>query len=351
MAANVAYIHPFTIIRRERLLPIPGRVTVRKGQQVSATDVVAEAFLSPQYVLLDVAKGLGISGKKTDQYLQCKVGMQVTTGDILAGPVGFTKRVLRAPKDGKIIVASGGQIFIEIASAPFELKAGLPGNVIELVDERGVIVETTGSLVQGVWGNGLVDFGLLTVLAGNPEEPLTPNKLTISMKGSVVLAGLCNDIETLKTAGSLPLRGLILASLHPSLVPEAKKAHFPIIVIDGIGNIPMNTVAYKLLSSNEKREVNINAEAWNRLSGNRPEVVIPLPAAENMPNPRQSVDFMSGQQVKVIRAPYIGKVGKLVNIRPGMTTFPSGVSGTAGEVHLDDGSRALLPLVNMEILE
>jgi hypothetical protein len=351
MAANVAHIHPFTIIRRERMLPIPGRVTVRKGQQVAATDVVAEAFLSPEYVLLDIAKGLGVSGKKSDQYLQCKVGMQVTTGDVLAGPVGLAKRVLRSPKDGKIIVASGGQIFIEIHSAPFELKAGMPGTISELVDERGVVIETTGSLVQGVWGNGLVDFGLLTVLADKPDDHLAPHKLTVSMKGSVVLAGICDDIETLKAAANLNLHGLILASLHPSLVPEAKLAPFPIVIIDGIGTIPMNPVAYKLLASNEKREVNINAEPWNRLTGNRPEVVIPLPAGENMPNPRQSVDFAPGQQVKVVRAPHIGKVGKLVNIRQGMTTFPNGVSGIAGEIQLDNGERALLPLVNLEVLE
>ncbi|MBN1535905.1 MAG: hypothetical protein JW908_04160 [Anaerolineales bacterium] len=351
MAANVARIHPFTIIRRERYLPISGKVTVRKGQQVAASDVIAEAYLSPQYVLLDIAKGLGVTSKKADQYLQCKVGMQVVAGDILAGPVGFAKRVLRAPKDGKIIVASGGQIFIEVHSTPFELKAGLPGNVMELVDDRGVIIETTGALVQGVWGNGLVDFGLLSISASNPDEHLSPHKLTVGMKGSVVLAGICNDMEALKSAIDLPLRGLIVGGLHPSIIREAENAPFPILVIDGIGNIPMNPVAFKLLASNEKREVNINAESWDKHTGNRPEVVIPLPAGENMPNPRQTVDFSPGQQVKIVRAPYTGKVGKLMNICTGMTSFSSGVTGIAGEVQLEGGDRAILPLVNLEVLE
>lgn len=351
MVANVAHVHPFTTIRRERLLPVPGRVLVRKGQQISATDVVAEASLSPQYILLDIPKALGISSKNADKYLQCKVGMQVVAGDILAGPVGFTKRVLRAPKDGKVILASGGQIFLETASVPFELKAGLPGLVMELVDDRGVIIETSGSLVQGVWGNGLIDFGLLSVVASDAKEKLAPHKLTVSMKGAVVLGGMCDDIETLNAAASLPLRGLILASITPDLIPEAKRALFPILVIDGVGNIPMNSVAFKLLASNDKREVNINAEVWNRLSGDRPEVVIPLPASENMPNPKQSVDYAVGQQVKVVRAPYTGKIGKLINIRQGMTTFQSGVSGIAGEVQLEDGDRTLLPLVNLEVLE
>jgi hypothetical protein len=93
-----------------------------------------------------------------------------------------------------------------------------------------------------VWGNGLIDFGLLFVLASTAEERLAAHKLTVTMKGSVVLAGVCDDIEVIKAATELPLRGLILGGLHPSLVQEALKAPFPILVIDGIGNFPMNSV-------------------------------------------------------------------------------------------------------------
>ena len=351
MVANVARIHPFTIIQRERILPVPGRVLVKKGQQVSATDVVAETTLFPQCMILDVAKALGVPTKNSDKYIKCKEDMQVAEGDILAGPVGFAKRVLRAPKDGKIILTLDGQIFIEIANAPYEVKAGLPGVVKELMDERGVVIETCGALVQGVWGNGSIDFGLLSVVSSDAKDVLAAHQLTVSLKGAVILAGQCNDLETLNAAASLPVRGMILSSLPPELIPEAQQMPFPIIAIDGVGNIPMNSAAHKLLASNDKREVNINAEPWNHASGDRPEVVIPLPAAENMPNPHPSIDYEAGQLVKIVRAPYTGKVGKLVRIRPGMTTFQSGVNGVAGEIQLEDGVQAIVPLVNLEVLE
>ena len=50
-------------------------------------------------------------------------------------------------------------------------------------------------------------------------------------------------------------------------------------VLDGFGAMPMNSAAFKLLTTNNKREVTVNAEHFDRYSGNRPEVIIPLPVS------------------------------------------------------------------------
>ena len=351
MIAPVRHILPLTTIHRERVLPTLGRVVVRKGQKVSTTDVVAEANLVPEHLLLDVTRGLNLSEEKADDAIQCKPGQKVAEGDVLAGPVGMTKRVVRSPRNAKIILTGGGQILLEVETPPFELRAGLPGLVIELLEGRGAIIEATGALIQGVWGNGRIDYGLMHVLARSPEETLTDDRLDVSLRGSIVLGGHCDNAEVLKVAADLPLRGLILASMDTAVVPTALKMRYPILVIQGFGQITMNSTAYKLLSTNEKREVAINAEQWNPVSGVRPEIFIPLPAPDNLPLPPDTNVFSSGQQVHIVRAPYTGKIGTIVEVRPGKTKLPNGVVTPVALVQVESGDSALIPLANLELIE
>jgi hypothetical protein len=350
MIAPVRHILPLTTIRRERVLPIPGKVVVRKGQKVGATDSVAEAKLNPEHLLLDVARGLKLSEEKADQAIQCKPGEKVADGDVLAGPVGITKRVMRAPKNGRVILTGGGQILLEIENQPYELKASIPGTIIELLEDRGAIVEGTGALIQGVWGNGRIDYGLMHVLANSPDAILTPDQLDVSLRGSIVLAGHCNDIEVLKAAAELPLRGMIFASIDISVVTTAARMRIPVVVIEGFGNIPMNSAAYKLLSTNDQREVTVNAEHWNPFSGARPEVFIALPAPGELPQPPETVDFSEGQQVHIVRSPYTGKIGTIIEIRPGTTILPNGLATQAALVQVEGSESALIPLANLEVL-
>lgn len=351
MLAPITHIHPFTSIRRERLLPVPGRVLVRKGQKVNSTDVIAEADLSPEYLMLDVARGLALPAQKADQYIQCKVGENIVEGDVVAGPVGLMKRVVRSPRNGRVVLASDGQIFLKLANPPFELKAGLPGNVYELVGDRGAVIEATGALIQGVWGNGRVDSGLLHILAKEPEDVLQIDRLDVSLRGSVVLSGHCFQREVLAMAEELPLRGLILASLDHGLIPYALKTNFPIIVIEGFGHLGLNSIAFKLLTTNEKREVALNAEPWDRFTGRKPEIVIPLPAAGELPVLREISVFALDQTVRVLRAPCPGKIGKIVELPAEPVPLPNGLFAQSGEVRLENGNIVVLPLANLEIIE
>jgi len=239
---------------------------------------------------------------------------------------------------------------LEVQSQPFELKAGLSGDVVELISDRGVIVETRGALIQGVWGNDKIDFGLLYILANSPEDVLAPDQLDVSMRGSIVLGGHCEEPEVLKSAQEMPLRGLILGSLNPVLLPIAQRMPYPILVVEGFGRIPMNSAAYKLLTTNERREVSVNAEPWDPYTGSRPEVVISLPTAGAVPQPVEAGYFAPDQQVRVISAPYQGKIGTIANLDPGLYLFPNGIRALAAQVNLETGEDAVIPLANLEVL-
>ena len=126
---------------------------------------------------------------------------------------------------------------------------------------------------------------------------------------------MLKDAEALKAAADLPVRGLILSSLYPSLIPQAREMRYPIIVTDGFGPLPMNSAAYKLLSTNAKRDVTVNAEAYDRYSGARPEVIISLPASTDPPDLREVETFAPGLQVRMRRPPALGMIGSIVSCK------------------------------------
>ena len=95
LQAPVTHFLPLTAIRRERTLPSPGRVLVRAGQNVAASEIIAEMNLNPEYHLLDIPYILGISIQKADRIILCKPGDRLPQGDLIAGPVGIQRRLSR----------------------------------------------------------------------------------------------------------------------------------------------------------------------------------------------------------------------------------------------------------------
>lgn len=350
MLAAVTHILPMTLIRRERLLPMPGRLLVRKGQKVSATDAIGEYKPRQDFYLVDIARVLSVPVDRVDSYVQCEAGSKIAEGDIIAGPAGFTRKVIRSPKSGQVILTGGGQVLIEFDEQPLPVQAGFSGEIAELISDRGAIVETTGSLIQGVWGNDRIDFGPLVMVEASPYSELTADKLDMSQRGAVILAGFCKDRQAFEVANQLPLRGLILGSLDISLKNMAMEAAFPVLVLEGFGQYAINPIAYKLLSSQGQREVCLNAEKADLLKGTRPEMVIPLPASGMMNAPKPAEYITVQQKVRVLNYQYARSTGVVTFIK-GWIVLPNGLRAQAVEVRLDsNGEKILLPLQNLEVL-
>lgn len=350
MMVPVIHILPLTTIRRERLLPVNGRVIARVDQKVTPLDVVAEANYGQDHLLIDVASVLGIQTAMAQDLIQVKAGQTIPRGQIIAQRTGLIPQILRAPATGRVILVGSGRVLIEAGEGTFELRSGIPGTVTRQIPERGVEITFNGALIQGVWGNGQMGLGLMLPVADTPDEVLSVDRFDVSLRGAVLLAGHCNDPAALQAAGDLPVRGMILGSLSPPLFPLALQMGYPIVVMDGFYQRPMNSAAYNLLTTNIKREATLNAEPLDRYSGVRPEIFIPLPITQEPFPPREVEAFAPGLSVLLTRAPLAGAVGTLTSLLPGLTIIPSGLRLAAAEIRLESGEKIVVPLANLEVI-
>lgn len=351
MTAPVRHILPLVAIKRTRRLENPGVVKVRSGQTVIATDIIAEAPGSGKHIIVDLKRALGIQkGSIADYIGDRKAGDKLQKGDIIAQVGGLFKRVVRAPSDCQIVAFGSSQVMLVEPTSSHELRAGYSGTITDVLPEHGAIIESTGSLVQGVWGNGKINQGLLITAIKQPDEELTTARLDVSYRGAIVLAGACLKTEVLKAASDLQLRGLILSSMAADLQPLASSLGFPLVILEGFGHLPMNPLSYDLLTNSENRDVSLNAAYNISLNGEVPEIFISLPAGAE--NARETTEFAAGQTVLIHGGPYQSKIGKIIKVRSGHCTLKNGLRTKAAEVQIESEQNTILvPITNLDVIE
>jgi hypothetical protein len=348
---SVTHIVPLTTIRRERKLPVPGGVSVRIGQRVQASDVLAEAQVAPRHYFLDIARGLGVPDREAVRLIRVNRGDRVEGGEVIAGPMGLSRRTVRAPADGRIAAISGSRVLLEVEAEPFGLRAGFPGVVTATDGTQSVTIEATGALIQGAWGNGRQEFGIMRLVGDGPDDRLQTDKLDINLRGAVLIAGMCDHPAPLHQATELSVRGVILGSLTADLMAAAQRLPYPLIVTEGFGRLPINPMAYNLLTSNVGREAALDARPGGPNEADRPEVIIPLPSAREMPVPDEVIPLARGIRVRVLRAPHMGAVGVIQSVEEEAVPFPSGIIARAATVDLEGFGQATIPLANLEALQ
>lgn len=350
MFASSLRILPLTTIVRTRALPVESRVLVRPGQKVTPTDVIAEATTNQKHSILDVAAELGIPAARADAALKVKRGQKISKGDVLGESSGIFGREALSPLDGQVVATGGGKIVLETGGTLLQIRAGLAGTVSQIIENRGAILRASGAIIQGAWGNGKMDSGILAGLLKQPDDTLEAAQMDVGLRGSILLGGHVADLKTLQNAAEILVRGLILASLAPHLISAAKQAPYPILLLEGFGKRPMSAQAFKLLSTNLKRETSVNAESFNRFKGTRPEVFISLPISQEPPEPRDIETFSAGQPVRINWLARPAQSGTLTQLFEQPTRLPGGILTRCAQIRLETGEVVTAPLSNLEAL-
>jgi len=342
-------ITPLTSISRRRILPAPGEILVHVDQRVEPTQIVAQTHLPSDFRILSLARLLNVSPAQVEGCLRVELGDEVQKGQIVAKR--FIRPAVRSPIDGVVTDSGGGRMLIEAQPTLFELPAYIPGTVRNVLKNHGIVIETTGAMIQGAWGNGGESFGVLKCMVKDPKHSLHARDIDISCQRTILIGGLEMNSEAIEAAQEMQVRGIVVGGLPPELISQAEQLPFPIIATEGIGKMPMSDPVFRLLTTNDGREASISGKVQTRWGVVRPEIIIPLPAGASAPaETPPGLPLEIGARVRALRAPYVGKVGVIAALPSRPRIIDTGARVRGAEVDLGQENPVFIPLVNLEVL-
>jgi len=346
-------VMPLTKLRRERLLPAHGEVLVRVGDHVEPTEVVAHADVFDEFHILPVSRRLRVPTSKTARYMLIKAGEDVREGQVIAKRRGLSGNTVRAPASGVVSAIGRGRVLLEAKPKPVDLTAYIPGTVVEVVEGYGAVIETTGAIVQGAWGAGGEGLGVLKCMVEDRGETLSAQGVDGSCHGAILIGGADVEPEVFERARMAQVRGIVVGGLSPHLIAAVRALPFPVVVVEGIGHVPMSAPLFRLLKTNDGREAMISGVVKSKWGTVRPEIIIPLPGDIQRqgglvpPCP----PLTSGMKVRILRAPNVGEVGTVVGIPKHARRMETGGRVRGADIALDDtDTTVFVPLANLEIL-
>jgi hypothetical protein len=339
-----------TQIVRKRLLPVSGNVVVALGQRVTSEDCVAEATLTGTLHILDLARALERSPSALARHLKVREGQVVSQGAPLVSIGRFLRRPqeLLSPRAGTVERIHEGRLFLRGAPRALRLPARLTGDVVEIWPERGVAIRAIGALMQGVWGCSGLGQGPLACLTEKPDDLIPLDRADEDLRGRILVAGMLRDAQTLAWVGRIGLAGLVAGSIPAEWGERCRKLGFPLVITEGMGQIPMAGPLFDYLRSQSGRAALISDGSGG---DGGPELIVPLLDGTEPSSVMVMRPMGPGRKVRLVRPPFVGLVGTIVTTR----TMPQGQGLGAliqgADVRLANGRRLFVPYVNLELID
>lgn len=362
----------FTVLRRERKLPLAGKVVVEMGRKVEAETVVARTELPGNVQTVNAANMLGVLPEDVADCLTVPVGSAVKKGQPFAESrsfFGLFRSRCVAPVDGTLesLSAVTGQAIVREAPIPVEVDAYVDGTVVEVHEGQGVTIETRGTFIQGIFGVGGETSGLLHVCVKGPGEALTEAHVGEDARGKVLVGGSHVSTKVLRHAIQKGARAVVVGGFDDHDLREflgydlgvaitgSEEKGITLIVTEGFGEIPMANRTFELLQACEGRKVSVSGATQIRAGVLRPEIVAPR-LEESAPQEAEggggeAGGLALGSPIRVIRQPYFGRLGRVASLPPELIALETEAKVRVLEVDFGNGSKVLLPRANVEMIE
>ncbi len=361
-----------TIVRKRRLLPIPGAVLCKVGDQIKPDTVIARAELAGKVHVVNVANLLGVAPDEVKDYLIKKPGDAIQKDEILAENKPFIKWLkteVRSPVQGTVesISAVTGQLLLREPPRLLDLLGYVHGTVVEVMPQQGATVETECSFVQGIFGIGGETWGDLLMAVMAPDQHLTAAQVSPEWKGKIVVGGSFLGMDVMKKAKEVGVAALVVGGIHDKDLREllgydlgvaitgTEKVGFTLIVTEGFGSIPMANKTFALLGRHAGQQASVSGATQIRAGVIRPEILIargPAAAQSHAAGAaKETTGIKVGDQVRVIRDPLFGQIGSVSALPPDLQAIETESQVRVLEIEFSDKRRAVIPRANVEIIE
>lgn len=359
------------LVTKNRILPLKGEVVVKQGDKVKPDDVIARTHLPGTVEPMNVANILGIPPEDIDDTMLKKQGERVEDGETIAlskSFFGLFKSRCTAKISGTVESVSHvtGQVLLRGEPIPVTVKAYLEGEVVEVFEGEGVAVSTWGSFVQGIFGIGGETHGEIKIAVPDNTTILREKHINDDCKGKVIVGGSLVTANAINKAVSVGAAGIVVGGFDDKdlrqflgydigvAITGSEEIGITLIVTEGFGQINMARKTFELLKSKEGQLACVNGATQIRAGVIRPELIIPIEGdvharTETADYREQGLNI--GTPVRVIRHPYFGHLGKVIDLPPELTRLESGSMARILKVEFDDGTTATVPRANVEMLE
>jgi len=354
-------------VLKTRLLPIPGEILVEKGAKVDFDTIVARANIPGKPTIIKASEVLGIAPESLPVFMVKKIGDTMEKDEIIAKYTpffGLIKKFVKSPAQGVLEAISDitGQVVVREPPTPVEVKAYIPGTVVEVLPKRGVVIETYSAFIQGIFGIGGERHGVLSIVAKSTSEELTPERMSLEHKGKILVGGSLITIEAFRRAVELGVSGIIVGGVRGVdltsilgyeigvAITGQEDINITLIATEGFGKMNMSIRTFDLLKEFEGREVALNGATQIRAGVIRPEIIIPNEKRISESKKELARGMRPGTPVRIIREPYFGKIGTVVSLPVQLEKVETESFVRVLEVKLEEGN-VTVPRANVEIIE
>lgn len=361
----------YTVLTKERRLPLPGEILADKGAKVAAEQVVARTNLPGNVQTLNVAGLLGALPAEIDDVMLKQAGEGCTKDEVIAESKGFFglfKSQVKSPIGGDIesISKITGQVIMRMPPIPVEVIAYIDGEVVEIIKNEGVAIKTAGSFIQGIFGIGGETIGQIAMAVDDPKEVLTPGNIDKAFKDKVIIGGSMAEYAALEKARDVGAKGVVVGGIEDQdlkrfmgydigvAITGAEKVGITLIATEGFGKLRMAERTFELLKSLSGKKTSMNGATQIRAGVMRPELIVPAEAKarkEKKTDLSTGSGLETGTKVRIIREPYFGLIGKVVGLPVNLAYVETEAKVRVLDVELEDKRKVTLPRANVEIIE